>query len=211
MGNLTNLYLQFCQDNFITPFILVISKDTIQWPDKGSYPNGNWSKGHVTTTLTKFVTWFLTSHNDIDGDALLVKCREAAVAINDAMHALYANDVWLPKLLANDIGMKGRQFLVKYQELATICYHSRRALFMYMPKAHACDHTFSELEGCVAPFAMNPLAHSVQVDEDMVGRVSRVSRRVHPTQVIKRVLERALQASFAAFVDAGYIKSMRQK
>ena len=208
MGNLTNLYLQFCQDNFSTPFILVISKDTIQWPDKGSYPNGNWSKGHVTTTLTKFVTWFLTSHNDIDGDALLVKCREAAVAINDAMHALYANDVWLPKLLANDIGMKGRQFLVKYQELATMCYHSRRALFMYMPKAHACDHTFSELEGCVAPFAMNPLAHSVQVDEDMVGRVSRVSRRVHPTQVIKRVLERALQASFAAFVDAGYIKSM---
>ena len=209
MGNLTDLYLQFCEDHHITPYILVISKDTIQWPDKGSFPNGNWSKGHVTTTLTKFVRWYLTLHDW--GDPLLEKCREASILISDAMHLLYSSDLWLPKTLANDIGMKGRQFLMKYQELASICYHSGRALFIFMPKAHACDHTFSELATCTAPFAMNPLAHGVQVDEDMVGRVSRVSRRVHPTQVIKRVLERAFHASFAAFVECGYLKSRWQK
>ena len=203
--HLTNLFLQWAAEHKITPFIAVLSKDSIQWPDRKSYPNGNWSKGHVTTTLMKFVAWYLerTNHDNI----LFVKSREAATMINEALTSLYASDVWLTKADAREIGRKAMRYMHLYMEMASISYHSNQALFIFMPKAHACDHVFSELAGCESAYCLNPLCHAVQVDEDMIGKVSRVSRRVSPVQVIKRVLERALHASFSHFVKCGYIIS----
>lgn len=204
--NLTHLFQQWAADTKTTPYISIISKDSIQWQDRKSYPNGNWSKGHVTTTLMKFVTWYLerTNHDD---NILLVKSREAATMINEALTSLYASDVWLTKADAREIGRKAMRYMQLYMEMASIAYHSNQSLFVFMPKAHACDHVFSELAMCESAFCLNPLCHAVQVDEDMIGKVSRVSRRVSPLQVIKRVLERALHASFAHFVTCGYIIS----
>ena len=173
---------------------------------KKSYPNGNWHKGHVTTTLTKFVVWFLETRN-YALDAMMVKIFEAARAMNEAMTILYSNDVWLPKVVANQVGRLGRRHMELYQEMATICFRQGQALCFFMPKAHVCDHVWSEHELCEAPYCISPLCHAVQIDEDMVGKVSPVSRRVSPMQVIKRVLQRTLHASFAHFVKCGYLHS----
>ena len=47
-------FLSWAEEAKITPYIGGLSKETIQWPDKKSYPNGHWNKGHTTTTLMKF-------------------------------------------------------------------------------------------------------------------------------------------------------------
>ena len=205
--NLTTIFLQWAEDSRTTPFISTLSKEGIQWPDKKSYPNGNWHKGHVTTVLMKFVVWFLETRNYALHDASLMKILEAARAMNEAMTILFSNDVWLPKVVANQVGRLGRRHMELYQEMATASFRQGEALWPFMPKSHVCDHIWSELEFCEAPYCISPLCHSVQVDEDMVGRVSRVSRRVSPMQVIKRVLQRTLHASFAHFVNYGYLHS----
>ena len=53
---------------------------------------------------------------------------------------------------------------------------------------------------------LNPLNHSVQISEDYVGRISRMSRRTSPQQVITRVLERSLQATYKHWREQGFIR-----
>ena len=85
------------------------------------------------------------------------------------------------------------------------------AMFPFMPKIHILDHLFTELydtacRGGLA-FAANPLIAAVQIDEDYIGKACRVSRRTSAPQVITRVLQRLLQASYKHWAKAGYIRS----
>lgn len=206
-SNLSDKFLSWAEEAKITPYIGGLSKETIQWPDKKSYPNGHWNKGHTTTTLMKFVVWYL-QREDLRDDPLLSKSLEAAVVMDEALHTLYSSDLWLDKNLAQEVGQKGLRHLALYQQMAATCFHAKTALYVLMPKSHVCNHLFLELAECQTEYILNPLAHSVQVDEDMVGRCSRVSRRVSPLQVVKRVLERCLRATFAHYVKCGYLNAL---
>ena len=64
--------------------------------------------------------------------------------------------------------------------LVFLSHRARRNLFMWQPKTHYLGHIIhSFFYGASAcDFALNPLADSVQMDEDFVGRPSRLSRRV---------------------------------
>ena len=53
---------------------------------------------------------------------------------------------------------------------------------------------------------LNPLVVAVQADEDYVGKISSISRQVGASQVIERVLERSLAASFKHWKRKGLIK-----
>lgn len=75
-SNLSDKFLSWAEEAKITPYIGGLSKETIQWPDKKSYPNGHWNKGHTTTTLMKFVVWYL-QREDLRDDPLLSKSLEA--------------------------------------------------------------------------------------------------------------------------------------
>ena len=50
-------------------------------------------------------------------------------------------------------------------------------------------------------WGLNPLSFAVQLQEDLVGRVARVSRRVSPVTVSLRTLQRVLLAAEAAFKE----------
>lgn len=199
---LTDLFLTWAQEHKRTTYITSLTKEGIQWPDKGSFPNGNWHKGHVTSTLMDFVTWAL-GMMDLEGEVLLIKSREAACAIGGALTA-----VWLSRSVANSIGKQGLKHMELYQELATIAYHQHLNLFAFMPKQHICSHIFNDLANTNLEFCLSPLCHAVQIDEDMVGKCSRVSRRVSAMQVVKRVLQRAKLATFNHFVKCGYLKPL---
>ena len=56
---LTDLYLQWCDENRTPAYIIGITKETCGWFDRKTYPNGQWHKGHITTTLLRFLeSWF---------------------------------------------------------------------------------------------------------------------------------------------------------
>lgn len=41
-------------------------------------------------------------------------------------------------------------------------------------------------------FVLSPAAHMCWTDEDMIGRISRLSRRTHPLTTARRTIDRAL-------------------
>lgn len=204
--HLTSLYWDFCSETHTTSFIQGLTKESLQWPDTKTYPNGIWHKGHVTVTLLQFVAWYFQKFGTA-GDEFLQKCSTATTLINEAISSLYHQDLWIENAVARDIGSKGMSFMIAYMELARMAYDLGKAHFIFMPKAHVCNHVWDELATATTPYILNPLAHGVQVDEDMVGRSSRIARRVSPLQAIKRVLERFLLAAFKQYELAGYLKS----
>eukprot|EP00435_Cladocopium_sp_Y103_P014993 s3001_g3.t1 len=52
---LTQLYLDFCDRVHTSPYMLGITKEGIGWPDTNTYPNSQWSKGHITTLMMQFL------------------------------------------------------------------------------------------------------------------------------------------------------------
>lgn len=85
----------------------------------------------------------------------------------------------------------------------------RRALFLFNSKFHMLVHIFRNLswESEMAGLCLNPMIWGVQLDEDLIGKASRLTRHVSskPEFTIKRTLERWLVASFGAWSKAGLI------
>lgn len=213
--SLTQAYLQFCDGRGHMPFVSTISQLTIGWPDRATYPNGYWSKGHVSTLLSKFFNDYMSSNNvDVEQmyhSDLLKLCFDCNSCISSCLKSLYSSDVWIPVAEAKAIAMKGLKFLDGYHALAVMCYQRNMAMFPFMPKIHILDHIFTELYETACrrdlSFAANPLITAVQIDEDYIGKACRVSRRTGAAQVITRVLQRLLQASYKHWRKAGYIRS----
>lgn len=201
---LSDLFRQFCDEAHETSYICSVSKDTISWGSRSEYPNGMWSKGHVTTLLMKFCAWWL-ARSDLRADPMLLMCAEATSCMNSAFEALYTQDLWLPGHEARRIGQLGLRFMELYGKLARHAYDNGQALWAFMPKAHICHHIWLEC-ATAGEWHMNPLTFAVQVSEDFIGKKSRLARRVAPQQVIKRVLERSLQAGFKHWCAAGFLK-----
>ncbi|CAL1134475.1 unnamed protein product [Cladocopium goreaui] len=201
---LTDLYLQFCDESREPAYITAITKESCGWPDRKTFPNGQWHKGHGTTTLLRFLeSWF--SKNNVADDLILSMCAEAVVVLNRCFHEMYASDLWLEVSACHRIGGIGMQFLCLYQRLALEAFSQSKALFAYLPKCHIVHHIMMGLAKAHVA-SLNPLTFGVQIDEDFIGKKSRVARRVAPTQVIKRVLQRSLQIAYADWQEAGYIK-----
>ena len=76
-----------------------------------------------------------------------------------------------------------------------------------MPNLHRFAHLFHSLSDDArrASWARNVLIWDCQIEEDFIGRPSRLSRRVGPQQVVLRTLERALQAANTKFIEYGFL------
>eukprot|EP00438_Fugacium_kawagutii_P031449 Skav200325 [mRNA] locus=scaffold1760:150800:168374:- [translate_table: standard] len=205
-AELTLVFLQWCDETRTTPFLTTVTKDSIGWQDRNQYPNGMWSKGHVTTCFMRFLAHWLNTH-DVSDCVMLTMCREATDAINRCFALLYSEDLWLRRDVAQQVGQDGLKFMGLYQRLARYAFDNGRALWVFMPKGHVCHHIFLDCANARAGWHMSPLAHAVQLSEDFVGKTSRLARRVHPSQAIVRVLQRSLQSSFRAWKDAGFLKA----
>ena len=206
-SELTRQFLEWCDESRASPFVHSITKDSIGWPDRNTFPNGQWSKGHISTMFHKFLrSWFESNENSISDHQLLCLCKEANCCINQAFEELYASDLWLEPSDARRIAEKGLRFLWLFMKLARKSFDQGRALFPFMPKSHVVYHIFDDLKlaSTAQSKVINPMAFGVQVDEGYVGKLSRLSRRVSPVQVIHRVLERSLWAARKHWVKAGY-------
>ena len=210
-SELTAEFLQWCDDKKRAAWVTSITKESCGWPNRSAYPNGQWSKGHITTMFHEFLqAWFEKHENDyrVSQHRLLGLCVEANTPANGIFYELYSEDLWLTSETADSIGRRGLRFLGIYMRLATMCYKDGIALFAYMPKAHAVHHIFDQLltSAQSQPMVENPMAFGVQMDEDFIGKCSRLSRRVGPSQAIVRVLERSLWAARRKWREAGYWK-----
>lgn len=112
---------------------------------------------------------------------------------------MYHEGFFIRSSRAMKIGKHWLLFLQQYT-LATSIVHSRGLnRFAVIPKLHMLHHGAlrlireaqrAEEDGTI--WTINPLAESVQLQEDWIGRPSRLSRRVSPRQIHLRVCQRSL-------------------
>lgn len=205
-SELTDVFMQWCSDTKTAPYLSQITQALCGWPDRKTFPNGMWSKGHITTAFMAFLEdWFRQNQNNWNGDVMLSMVYEATQYMNKCLQELYRSDLWLPMVVSHRVGYNGMKFLSLFQSLAAHAFHNGLALWAYMPKAHIVHHTMLDLWGATT-WVINPLAYAVQLDEDYVGKKSRLARRTHPSQVILRTLQRTLMVAHSYWRETGFIK-----
>jgi len=126
-------------------------------------------------------------------------------AMNTVMASLYQEGFFIRAYKAERIAKLWLLFLQKYALAAHICYSRGLRRFALVPKHHYLHH------GCIrllreaqralrdsGGWALSPLGESVQMEEDFIGRPSRMSRRVNPKRIHYRVCQRTLISAMIA-------------
>lgn len=123
-------------------------------------------------------------------------------AINIAMQFMYSAGFWLPRSRGVKLGQWLLVFVQCYGHCASLSFAEAKNRFSLIPKLHFVHHEALKLVD--APehlqWLVSPLATSVQIQEDMVGRPSRLSRRVAVPQLHRRVLDRSLISAYNAIL-----------
>ena len=143
---------------------------------------------------------FLTSHPE--HTEILRMIYGAARAARDWMSSLYSHGLWLTRGCAYAIYREGRRFLLQYNALAYESLHGCGFQgFAMKPKVHMLAHTLVDFRSWLdrrdVELIPSPLMWSCESNEDNIGRVSRVSRRMHQASVCTRTLEAYLIKSKA--------------
>ena len=204
---LSDHYFRWCRSVKRSSFASKISGYLVSYGD-GPGATGNWSKGALTSNLCRWLIPLLTDLG-ADAEGLLPRCMEAAKKINTALSFLYNAPLFLDRSEALFVSSYGMFFLQAYTALATDCYEKGRAhLFPLFPKCHAVHHCWKTMDedSLAHGFAMNPLTASCQMDEDVIGRVSRVSRRVNIRLTAQRTLQRHLMACWDVWHSAKVLR-----
>ena len=209
MALLSADYMEWCRCNSRPAIVTKISKELIGWESNSDFPFGGWFKGALTTTIGSFIEAKLCSPDSpFSGDEFLKLCAEAVAAINTSLTGLYESDVFMEAARAKELGEHGLKFLRRYGSLAAKANRNRQTLVSILPKMHSLHHIFLQdlvLAAGSSAWVLNPLCFSVQVSEDMIGKLSRLSRRVHPSKCAERCIQRHLQLAYAQYVKEGYL------
>ena len=204
-SHLTTRYLDWCKSTHNPSHCQKIGKEHLGWLNTKCYPCGTWHKGDLSTQLLKFVeSRYLAEAEDWNHrDPMLLVAGQAAVALNTFLRLLYRAPAFLSQAEAHEAGNHGMRFLRRYNELARDAYSRKKQLWAIQPKFHALAHLILGLfvtSGCTE----NILMYSVQMDEDFIGRPSRLSRKVSEKLCGERVVIRYLEKTYSEWVRCGY-------
>lgn len=115
-------------------------------------------------------------------------------AINIAVGAMYNSGFWVKKQHGIALGKLIFSFLAHFAICAHKTLQQGKRRFAITPKMHMLAHAGNDLlqEAQVSEWCRNPIAYSNQIQEDFIGRPSRVSRRVNIRSLHRSVLMRSL-------------------
>ena len=126
-------------------------------------------------------------------------------AMNTVMASLYQEGFYIRAFKAERIAKLWLLYLQKYTLAAHICYSRGLRRFALVPKHHylhhGCIRLLREAQKALRDsdgWAISPLGESVQMEEDFIGRPSRMSRRVNPKRIHYRVCQRTLISAMIA-------------
>lgn len=208
LQEVSSRFKAWCTQNRQNPTTKRFTKLNLGWLSTSAYPQGTWSKGATSTCIMR---WLLAERKEnleqIRAEPLLNAGFHTAALMDRFLSEVYSWELFIPSPEALQLAATGFGFLRSLGRTVEVAFKSRRLLYALMPNYHRLHHIFLSLrlEGQAGPYAFNPLATSTQTDEDFIGRPSRISRRVDARTIVKRTLERALQAAHGKYVEAGRI------
>ena len=198
---LTDKYIEWCSSHKKQSHISRITPYLMSYGD-ASGAMGNWHKGVLTTN---FMLWLVDFLDDLPRTDLLLRARSATYRLNAMFSVLYRAGAFLKENECAFVSEQGLRFLEAYAFLANAMFaEGKQYLYPLYPKLHIFHHIILDVKhlGENVKIACNPAMFSCQMCEDVVGRSSRISRRVSIRKVAFRSLDRFRSAAFAAFVKA---------
>ena len=208
---LTIRYKSWCSSNHESHILNRLTKEVIQWPNTKHFPTATWHRGDLTRIMMRWIEDRFATEA-APADPYWQKAGEAAVSINKAISLLYKSPLYLEPPAAKVISDLGLRFLRRYTSLAEEAGSQGDSFFVIMPKCHPLHHMFLSLHWAVQRNVphLSPLGLSVQMDEDFIGRPSRLSRRVTGRKpVMLRVIQRYLKATHRKWEECGLIRTKR--
>ena len=123
------------------------------------------------------------------------------MAGNSCLAGLYRSGVFLRHARARRLAVLGLEFLNCYGKLSALAFQRGFRRFPLIPKLHYFNHLMVDLleSSRSHPWTLSPMVYSVQLQEDYIGKPSRISRRVSPKTHSLRTIQRVLLAMFAEF------------
>ena len=119
---------------------------------------------------------------------------------------LHKDKLWLERHRAQQAMQSLDLFVAAYCFLARACLLRGVPRFHMEPSLHMVKHMSVRLQQSLdmqAPRVLNPACWLCEASEDWVGRIARISRRVHARTVGKRTLQRYLIKMFLEFERVG--------
>ncbi|CAE7195936.1 unnamed protein product [Symbiodinium sp. CCMP2592] len=200
LTKLTADFRAYCKRKKIYCSISAITQDLLAWDSTAAMPQGSWHKGAVTTCLMTWMQDFLARDPEMKEsvNVLLPVIVPTLEMGNRFMGTLYKKGVWIRKTTARAVAEMGYAFLQGHMLLARMCFNVGLQRFIILPKQHMICHTvfwmFDQADIPHCQWVLNPLVFSVQMQEDFIGKPSRLSRRVCPKLAMHslRTIQRAL-------------------
>ena len=119
LEEVNNLFFAWADEHREKTYLHGFTKANLGWPDTGTFPNGQWSKGHVSTVVVNFFTHWAQQQDLSTRDRELLKLSlDACCHITSCLEGLYKGDVWLGKEEAIKIADHGMKFLNVYRILS---------------------------------------------------------------------------------------------
>ena len=137
---------------------------------------------------------------------LLQAVEEILLGGLDFLGVMHSHDLFLPASCARFMFRSGLKLLRGYAFLASFCLQRGMKLFSLRPKTHYFHHTLMEMEEQLAAghkWILSPAIFNCESNEDYIGRISRLSRKVSPKICSQRVIDRYLVGMYLALKRAG--------
>ncbi|OLQ14679.1 hypothetical protein AK812_SmicGene1179 [Symbiodinium microadriaticum] len=175
-----------------------LTRDMLGYSADTAYPVGHWSKASDTPVLIEFASWVLQKNKEMyDRTKIFQVVVSGATAIARFMKVLLEASLWMSATEAVAAGNAGLHFLRCYQKAAELSYQAKALRFNMTPKLHCFHHVSLGLilTARRCDNVLNPLSRATFQDEDYIGRVSRLSRRISPRLLCLRTIQRYLIAT----------------
>ena len=104
-----------------------------------------------------------------------------------------SHDMWMPKSCATFAYLTGLRSLRAYSVLARHSMGINRRLFCMRSKFHSMAEIVFSMRKCVEanhPWVLNPNCFCCEANEDFIGRISRISRKVSAKLCALRTMQR---------------------
>ena len=124
------------------------------------------------------------------------------------LKSMYKHGLWWRQACARFLLQQGRKFLKCYNFMAYICLHELDGFAGYAmkPKLHMLCHTMFEIRSWLPHERQaSCLMFGCEANEDFIGRLCRLSRKVHQRRVCERVIDMYLTKAFA--LHKKYVRS----
>ena len=204
-----SMFVLFCRASKLRPSLRGFTKQFFHVKNFLSSPWCN-SKGSDSMILLKFLAWFLALNVNqprVAGFESLLGCMlQTTHAMLTMFRIIHSHRLFLERSCAARLYVQMMRALRGFRVLSKKCYEMNMRGFVLKPKAHALHHVAYQLKQQLqsgSPLILNPEALSCEVDEDFIGRCSRLSRRVNVKLCDRRVIQRMFLKARALFRRRG--------